>query len=256
MCSRLILSVHGADVVQMLKASRLHRAVFRWMFEGADLVVACSHQLASQVKQISSTANVVAVWNAAPLPEKVCLRRPLMARYIVSVAAFHPHKGHDVLLEAFECISDAFPNFQLVLIGSDGPARSSVEADIERRHLEARVHIKINVAHDEVWAWIKNADCLVLASRREPFGICLLEAALMHTPVVATNVGGIPEIVPDRAHGLLCPPENPRRLAELITETLLQADAASERAHRFCAFARSLTWGRTLSAYRSHAKLP
>lgn len=255
LCPPLILSVHGSDVTEILASSRLRRALSAWLFSKADLVVACSNALAARVNQVSPKAKVTCIWNAVSPPPEFTFERPLENKYIVCVAGFHFNKGHDLLLEAFQIIARNFEGLDLVLIGNDAPQREAVVAEINKRGLEHRVHVKLDLRHDDVWNWIQNAECLVLPSRNEGLPLSLLEAALVQTPVIATSVGGIPEIIPDGIHGLLCPPEDPVRLAAAMMQTLSNPEAAAHRVRRFYDFARNLTWENVVEAYRSQAGL-
>jgi glycosyltransferase involved in cell wall biosynthesis len=251
----LIFSVHGADVAGILKGSRAQRILCRWMYAKADLIVACSTALSADARRVNPRANVVVIWNGVSAPDVSQCERRLNARYIVSVASFHFHKGHDILLEAFDRISHIQTDLQLVLIGNNGPNLTRVQQDIRERKLENKTHVIVDVPHREVWFWLSHAECLVLASRSEPFGLCLVEAALTKTPVVATAVGGIPEIVAGGLHGLLSPPEDPEALAAAILKTLSEKAETADRVRRFHTFASTLTWENASNAYREHARL-
>jgi glycosyltransferase involved in cell wall biosynthesis len=256
LCPKLILSVHGADIAGPLTSSAWKRAVFAWMLSSADLVVACSHALAQTVRRVSPKARVVAVWNAASSPGTISHVRPIDPAYIVCVAGFVKKKGHDTLLAAFRIILHERPQLQLVLIGRDGPEQKTVAAAIHAQDLTGHVHIMVNISHEEVWRWVQHAECLVLPSREEPFGIALLEAALTRTPVVATRVDGVPEFLTDRVHGLLCDPDRPDQIAEAVLHTLTDRGTAGDRVHAFYERARDLTWARAFARYRSKAGLP
>lgn len=256
LCPPLIFSAHGSDITDLMAGSRSSRALCRWMLSRGDLIVACSKALASRIVELKPMAKVAYVWNAVSSPPQLHYPRPHANRYLVCVASFSFNKGHDILLEAFELVLKSFPELDLVLIGNNAPDREAVLADIQRRGLDEKVQLRVNVPHDDVWPWIQNAECLVLSSRNEALGLCLLEAALVHTPVVATAVGGVPEIVGNGERGLLCPSEDPGKLAAAIIETLSKPQQAETRTRRFYEFARKLTWDNALQQYRAFAKLP
>lgn len=116
---------------------------------------------------------------------------------------------------------------------------------------------KVNVPHAETWRWISHADRLVLPSRDEPPGILLLEAAEARTPVVATHlVGGVPEFVSDKIHGLLCQPDRPDEIAQAVLTTLINRAITQERVRSFHEHARAFAWQRAFVRYRSNAGLP
>lgn len=252
---KLILSVHGADVSTVAAAPWLERQLFSWICRSADIVVACSRSLASQVLQLSPDAKIVAIWNGIGGPPKEFGARPIASRYLISVAAFVSKKGHDVLLHAFQQVSKVHPELRLYLIGSDGPQRPAIESLVERLCLKDRVSFLAGVPQKEVWTWVKHAECFVHASREEPFGLAILEAALAGTPVVATAVGGVPEYLTNGVHGLTCQPDRPQELAEAILETLAEPEAARRRAAVFSSHARSFTWDAAWEKYKNLAEL-
>ena len=208
---KLILSVHGADVADVEKGPLFERKLYSWICRSADFVVACSDSLASEVRQLSPRAKVIPVRNGISRPPDTVGERPLKSPYLVSVAAFVQKKGHDVLLRAFQQISPKFPHLKLILIGSEGPERSRISQSIEELGLASRVQILVNLPHEEIWAWVGNAECFVHAPREEPFGIALLEAALVRTPVVTTAVGGITEYLDGRSARAHLPAGQARR---------------------------------------------
>jgi len=256
LCPRVILSVHGADVAEAGSSSRWMRALFAWMLSSADLVVACSHALAAQVRLLSPSARVVAVWNAVPPgPEPPLPPRPIDARYVICVAHFVKKKAHDVLLRAFQTVAREQPDLQLVLIGGEGPEREAVMSLIAALGLARNVDVMVNVPRDEVWRWISHAECLILPSRDEPFGLVLLEAAVANTPVVATRVGGVPEFFTDKVHGLLCEPDRSDEMAQAVLTTLADRAATEVRTRAFHEQAKGFTWQRAFARYRAKAGL-
>jgi glycosyltransferase involved in cell wall biosynthesis len=256
LCPKVILSVHGADLVEALNSSGWARGLFAWMLSSADLVVACSHALAAQVRLLSPRAKVVAVWNAVPARPEPPPGRPIDARYVICVAHFVTKKAHDVLLHAFQVIAKERSALRLVLIGGEGPERQAIMSLIDSLGLGGKVDVMVNVPPGDVWRWISHADCLILPSRDEPFGIVLLEAAMARTPVVATRVGGVPEFVGDKIHGLLCEPDRSDEIATAVLTTLSDIASTEGRTQSFHEHAQAFTWPRAFARYRSKANLP
>jgi len=256
LCPKVILSVHGADIAEAVKSSGWTRTLFTWMLSSADLVVACSHALAEQVKRFSPGANVVAVWNAVTATPDSPLAGQVNGPYVICVAHFVAKKAHDVLLHAFSRIEKERSDLRLVLIGGAGPERQEIISLIHSLGLGGKVDVMVNVPHREVVGWIAHAECLVLPSREEPFGIVLLEAALVRVPVVATRVGGVPEFVSDKIHGLLCEPDRPDDIAQAVLTTLSDRASTQKRTQAFYEHAQRFTWERAFARYRSKAALP
>ena len=154
-----------------------------------------------------------------------------LARPVVgSVAMFRGSKGHDHLLEAFRLLRAEVPGARLLLVG-DGIRRQWVESLARERGLgDAVVFAGFR---DDVPALLAAMDCFALASTRtEGVPQSLLQAFAAGTPVVATRIGGIPQVVEDGRTGLLVPPEDPRALAAALAAVLRDGAAARERAAR------------------------
>ena len=147
--------------------------------------------------------------------------------FIVFVGDLRPMKGLDVLLEAYDGLPESVP---LILIGKSWPDTPTVLAHGVTVHdrwpnaavLEAFRRSSIAVV-PSVWA--------------EPFGIVVIEAMAGGTPVVASNVGGIPEIVQDGVSGLLVPPRDATALRQALAELI--ADPARRRVMGEAALRRS-----------------
>jgi glycosyltransferase involved in cell wall biosynthesis len=114
----------------------------------------------------------------------------------------------------------------------------------------------VDVSHLKALSWIAYAECLILPSREEPFGIVLLEAVLARVPVVATRVGGVPEFVSDELHRLLCELDRPDEIAQAVLTTLSDRTSTQTRTRAFYAHAQRFTWERAFARYRSKAALP
>jgi glycosyltransferase involved in cell wall biosynthesis len=252
----LIVSIHGAEVTEMLATKGLERALCRWLFSHVDLVIGCSEDLTLKFRELCPAARTVAIWNATPPAPEVPAERPIDAQYLLCVAAFVGKKAHEVLISAFAEIHLQFPDLRLVLIGSDGPTRNSITEQINQLGLASHVRILLDRPSREVWWWMRHAACFVLPSREEPFGIVLVEAGKSRTPVVATRVGGVPEYLSDGEDGLLCEPDNPHQLSEAIARTLNDGASTRGRVESFYRKASTFTWTKVFQEYRSAARLP
>lgn len=139
------------------------------------------------------------------------------ARVITTVAVLRPAKGIEDLIAALPAVLVSVPDAHLVLVG-DGPARSTLEQAAATLGLTERVHFLGHRADvDEVLA---GSDVFVLPSHTEALPTVLIEAMAAGLPVVATDVGGIPEMVERGASALLVPAHAPWMLAEAVTRVL------------------------------------
>jgi glycosyltransferase involved in cell wall biosynthesis len=233
---RLVLSVHGADIRSASESSWIEKMQWKLLLRSVDAVVACSNDFSIEVKQAfpGSNHHVIAVHNGIDIPgfldgrdTTFCLPQSLSrAPYLLTVASYEWKKGLDVLVEATARIVHRYPDLHVVFVGSDGPDRSRIEALVEGRGLSDRVHMYVDLPHSQVLTFMESARVFVLPSRIEPFGLVLLEAGVCARPVVATRVGGIPEIVQDGVSGRLVQPENPDELASALCALMDAPDEA------------------------------
>jgi len=120
--------------------------------------------------------------------------------WIGTVAELHPNKRLETLVRAFGNIADAYPDVTLMLVGG-GSERVMLEELVRHLDLESRVRLRGHV--ENASSYLAAFDIFALPSRTEALGYVLLEAGLAGLPVVASNVGGIPEIVEDGRTGML-----------------------------------------------------
>ena len=137
------------------------------------------------------------------------------------VAHFADHKGHRYLIEAAVRVAAAVPDVRFLLVG-DGELRSAIELQIKELKLER--HVLLTGFRNDVPRLLAAMDIVVLSSHLEGLGTSLLDAMAMARPVVATRVGGIPEMVVDGVNGVLVPPRDPSALADALIALIHRPD--------------------------------
>jgi len=152
------------------------------------------------------------------LPVAACaLRRefgiPGGAPLLGVVARLEPEKGHRYVIEAMPAILRGAPETWLVIVG-DGSLNGELRAQAAALPASAADRIVFTGRREDVAAITGDVDVAVLPSLREAQGISILEAMARRKPVVASAVGGIPEVLTNGLDGLLVPPADPRALAE------------------------------------------
>jgi colanic acid/amylovoran biosynthesis glycosyltransferase len=161
--------------------------------------------------------------------------RPASPPHIVCVARLEPIKNHGLLLEACAVLAARGVPFRCVLVG-EGPARSEVEETRERLGLMEVVELVGGAEQSEVLRWWQRASVAVLTSEYEGRPVCVMEAAACGVPVVATAVGGVPELVEDGVTGLLAPAGDAEAVAErlerLLTDPALAARLGADARRR------------------------
>ena len=163
---------------------------------------------------------------ATPVP--ACRMRdefgiPRQAPLIGVVARLEPEKGHRFLIEAMPMILEAAPDAWLAIVG-EGSQADALRAQAASLGRAVSDRIVFTGRRDDVSALTADLSVAVLPSLREAQGISILEAMARRRPVVASAVGGVPEIITDGVDGLLVPPADPAALATAIGSLL--ADAA------------------------------
>jgi glycosyltransferase involved in cell wall biosynthesis len=154
-----------------------------------------------------------------------------------------------VLWRAFVLLRARHPEIALVIAGqhsSTGIARLARELELENDVL-----LLENLPHAQIAALMKRADFFVLSSRREPFGLVLLEAAAAGKSVVATDTAGTAELMRHLDTGMVVPTEDPAALAEAISHLLENPQEATRMANRFHEHvAEHFTWKQTAARYQ------
>ena len=232
--------------------------VYRWL---ADRVVTSGEAIRTVVLAARLDARHVIAIPAGvdldefgPGPADAALRDELAggAPVIGSVAMFRGSKGHDHLLDAFAALHARWPRARLLLVG-DGVRRGWVERLVQERELGDAVRL-VGFRRD-VAALLRLMDCFVLASTRtEGVPQSLLQAMAVGVPVVASAIGGIPEVVTHLRTGLLVAPGDARALADGIASVLGDPAAARQRAEAArgvvaARYSREASIGRTSALY-------
>ena len=183
-----------------LAASKLLGWCTKQVYRRVDLPVFVSRRLA---EEFGGGRSDVLVCNESRVTERLIGRVEGMERTrIIFVGRLSPEKGVELLLRSFAAIADRYPKIELQLIG-DGVLRSTLQSLAEERHVEKRVEFVGYVAWEDVFPLLANGVMVVLPSYTEGLPLVLVEAMSQGVPVVASRVGGIPELVEDGRNGLL-----------------------------------------------------
>lgn len=213
-------TVEGAGENSLLRAA----------LSSAAFVTANSEAIADDVRRLApDTDDRLSVIRNA-LPEPPLAPSPLSTEppTLLCLGRLVHDKGFDVALDAFALVAARFPSARLIVAG-DGLARDDLMAQTAELGIARKVEFVGWIASQAVWALINRATLMVVPSRwREAFGLVALQAMLMARPVVATRVGGLPEVVSDGEAGLLVESENPRQMADAICSLIADAGRARE----------------------------
>ena len=235
----LVSTVHGW--VLSTRRTPLYYAVDRWCLQRYDRVISVAAQLDREVERLGVPAerrsclpngvDSQAFQRRAPArlaPLRRHFNVPDTRLVVGGVGRLSEEKGFDVLIEASARLYRAGLDLE-VWVAGEGPAGPNLRRLAERRGLGDRLRL-IGYQPDPVTVF-EALDVFVLSSRREGLPNVLLEALAMEVPVVATNVGGVAELIVDDHTGLLCPagddPTLGRMLGRLLADPALRARLAA-----------------------------
>ena len=153
---------------------------------------------------------------------------PTHAPIVGAVAALTQEKGHKYLIDAAALVVREVPDARFVILG-EGDLRPALERQIKELHLDK--HVLLPGFRADILSFIKSFDVFVMSSLFEGLGTSLLDAMALSKATVASDTGGIPEVVSHGETGLLVPPRDARELASAIA-TLLKDPERRERMGR------------------------
>lgn len=262
----LLAKVFRCPVVVTLRGSivrlagyRLHRPQLRWALRHADRVVAVSEALARvasrlglEPERIRVIPNGVDSTLFAPMDRTEARRLcglPAGGPILLTVAAIYEGKGQHDVVESLPALTQAHPGLLYVMIGGPRPGENylrRLEARVRALGLERHVRFAGARLHEELGPWFNAADVSVLATRSEGWPNVLLESLACGTPVVAADVGGVPEVVRDGSDGILFPATDRSALAAALRRALARTWDRTMLVHR----ARQCDWNETAELAR------
>jgi len=195
-----------------------------------DKIVGASRSVVKHYSKHLGHSNVVHIGYA--LPAEVFDYQPVRSREeifkkvkldptrftAVVPARLVPEKGHRYLIEAVKRMN----NKPQVLFVGGGPAEADIKSKVQKAKLEKDIILQPALSQKELIPVVQAADLIIVPSVSEGFGLAIAEAMAMSRPVLASNVGGIPELIEHEVSGILVPSKEPFALAQALT--LLMSD--------------------------------
>ena len=238
---RVITTLHGTDIT-LLGADRSYKEIVAFSIAQSDGVTAVSKSLkADTYREFGQTRDIRVIPNfidvdAARRSNRSALRASLAApdeKIVIHVSNFRPVKRVAAVVEIFKRIH-AKVKSRLLMVG-DGP--DLADASQCARDAQLGDSVRFLGDQEQVVQLLSVSDLFLMPSAQESFGLAALEAMACEVPVVASAVGGVPELVEDGVTGILCPPDDLAAMANaaigLLTDDKLHgrmAQAARTRA--------------------------
>ena len=218
----LLVHTWGRDVLEFPQRSLLYRGLVTFNLRRADAITATSHAMAdaarSALRQPVPTAVVPFGVDLARFDLGLRQQRRAAEGFVVGVVkSLEPVYGLDDLLRAVALARRQQPKLRALIVGQ-GSQRERLERLARELGIAGAVEFTGPVPSEEIARLLARMDLFVLPSHTEGFGVSAVEAAAMGLPVVASDVGGLPEVVIDGETGFLTPPRSPEALAERIVQ--------------------------------------
>lgn len=230
---RVVITMHSFVFDERVGSRK--RALVSWvekrLSSRTDRVIAVSDALKTQLVDVMgvSADKITVIPNGIAFTD--VSRTAGKGLIIGTVSRLAPQKGVDNFIRAAEIVSKKYSEARFVIVG-DGPLRPSLESLAGELGLGDRLEF---AGHQpDALALVAAFDVFVLASTWETFGLTLVEALSQEVPVVASRVGGIPEIVDGSTTGLLAEPSDPSDLASKIIRLIEDPDLARRLAVEGC----------------------
>jgi L-malate glycosyltransferase len=224
----VITTLHGTDIT-LVGADRSYLPITRYGIVQSDGVTAISHYLKAATKEIFQFDDITVIPNFVcasdydrhPVDELRKTLAPNSEPLLVHVSNFRPVKRPVDCVEIFARVLKTIPNVRLVMVG-DGSER----VNVEHRAQCLGVYEKCSFVgkQPKIVDYLSAADVLLLPSEQESFGLAALEAMACEVPVIASRVGGLPEVVTDGETGFLSEVGDIEKMAEDAARLLADAD--------------------------------
>jgi len=229
--SPLVASFHGIGVRHALNTDN---HVYHDLFQEADLILANSESIRNDLIRLGANGQKVNIHyhgidTRKFTPKEPNIRKDTKNITILSVGRLTEEKGHIDGLEAVsEIISEYKKNHIEYRIVGGGELKYQLERKISRLNITDNVTLCGPMTHEGVIEEMEQADIFFHPSRNEGFGMVLLEAQAMGLPIVATDVGGIPEAVDDDNSALLSPEGNIESMSSDLSTIISSPDLATK----------------------------
>ncbi len=209
---KVVVSPRGSDILRASPA-------VKWIIGGlvlkhADLVLVQNEYMRKESEKLAGGLNT------AVLPNGVDSIPPIMEKkgFILFVGRLHRVKGVDVLIEAMGKVVES-EAVELRVVGT-GDEEEKLKRMVADKEIEDRVSFLGKKTGMELQGLMGQAEILILPSRSEAFPMTIVESLAAGTPVIASNVGGIPEVIRNGKEGILVEPRDPDGLADAIIELM------------------------------------
>jgi N-acetyl-alpha-D-glucosaminyl L-malate synthase BshA len=242
----VVTTLHGTDIT-LVGSDRSYLPITRFSIDQSDGVTAVSRFLRDEtLNVIGAKSEIEVIYNFVNCDKYKPLDNPKLRRsfapdnekILIHISNFRPVKRPTDVVDVFARVQQKIP--AILLMVGDGPERSNAEWAAKNSGIDSKVHFLGK--RENIEEWLQIADLLLLPSETESFGLVALEAMACEVPVVASRVGGLPEVIEDGTDGFLVEVKDTETMANRAISILADdysrnqlGRKAREKAHRlFC----------------------
>jgi glycosyltransferase involved in cell wall biosynthesis len=208
-----VVMTQGSDIYHPDTFDRLIR---KTVLKNASGVIALTKDMKKRLQQVVDR-DITVIPNGVDITPFQEMKRSShqMQKSLIFVGRIEQVKGIEYLLQAMVTVIQKYPQVRLVILGT-GEDEARIQALAAILPLEKSVEFVGSVPHEEVPRYMADSDIFVLPSLSEGFPLVIVEAMAAGLPILATNVGGLKEVVQDRMNGFLVDPQNAGALADKL----------------------------------------
>ncbi len=228
---------------------RFTRITSKPILQNADAVLALTENMKQKMREIydreiSIVPNGIDLERFKISPES---KKKDSTKTIIFVGRLHPVKGVQYLIEAMAIVHQESPEVKLILVG-DGEERELLENLTDSLGIRECVEFAGRVPHERVQDYMNQAEVFVLPSLSEGFPVTILEAMACGLPIVATQVGGVPDVIKNGVNGYLVKAKDPNETVEALLKLLQDAQLRATISKTNKQKVDEYSWGRVALA--------
>lgn len=221
-----ILSVWGSDVFDFPKISYLNKIIFKFVLNSADRILSTSNIMTKEINNYTNKEIRCTPFGIDTDLFKSFYTDSLFAKkdfIIGTVKNLEKIYGIDTLIQSFKYLKEKHSqlNVKLLIIG-DGSERKNLIELAKKLDIDKDILFTGKVYHSELPKYYNMMNVAVFLSRKESFGVSVLESSSCELPVIVSNIGGLPEVVENGITGLIVNKDDPESTANAISEMIFK----------------------------------
>ena len=218
-----ILSVWGSDVYHFPYKNRFNKWIFKLIIKDCDKVCSTSIAMKKIIEEEYKRFDVEVISFGVDID----LFKPSNNNQefnVGTIKSIEDYNGIDCLIDAAKLVTvDYNKNIYFYIVG-DGSLKKDMQQKAKNLQIEDKIKFEGFVEHENVTKYYNNLSIFVAVSRRESFGVSILEAASCEIPSITSNIGGLTEVNINNETGIVINPDDPEKLADSIIKLYEQKE--------------------------------